>query len=63
MKRITISDKARRALLQLGLTKKEVSIYLVLLEKGALSVQDISRQAQMNRVTIYAGLEILKRRD
>lgn len=60
MKPITVSEKSRKALLKLGLTEKEVSTYLVLLQKGPLSIQDISRATKINRVTIYAAVEILK---
>jgi predicted DNA-binding transcriptional regulator len=53
-------DKVEKALLQFGLTEKEISIYLMLLENGVGSVQEISRQSGINRVTIYAGLDQLK---
>lgn len=55
-------EKIKKALLQLELTEKEIAAYITLLEKGAGSVQDISRTLGINRVTIYSAIEALKRK-
>ena len=62
MKEDVIQEKAKRALLQFGLTEKEIAVYLILLEKGASSIQEISRESGINRVTIYAAADELKRK-
>lgn len=55
-----ISEKLKKALLQLNLTEKEIASYITLLEQGALSIQDISKNTGINRVTTYAAIEELK---
>jgi sugar-specific transcriptional regulator TrmB len=55
-----ISEKLKKALLQFDLTEKEIISYLVLLEQGALSIQAISRNTGINRVTTYSAIEDLK---
>ena len=60
MKKKIISEKLKKALLQLNLTEKEILCYLALLEGGSSSIQDISRDTGINRVTIYAAIEELK---
>jgi HTH-type transcriptional regulator, sugar sensing transcriptional regulator len=62
MKKQILSDGLIKALLQLDLTEKEIASYSTLLEKGALSIQDISRQTGINRVTTYAAIEELKQK-
>ena len=57
-----ISENLKKALLQFNLTEKEIGTYLVLLEQGALSVQDISKSTGINRVTTYAAIEELKQK-
>ena len=57
-----ISENLKKALLKLNLTEKEIGTYLVLLEQGALSVQDIARNTGINRVTTYAAIEELKQK-
>ena len=57
-----ISENLKKALSQLNLTEKEIGTYLVLLEQGALSVQDISKNTGINRVTTYAAIEELKQK-
>lgn len=59
MGKFKISHQIERALLQFGLTEKEVVVYVVLLENGTNSVQEISRVCGVNRVTIYAALDLL----
>jgi len=55
-----ISENLKKALLQLNLTEKEVATYVVLLEQGALPIQDIARNTGINRVTTYAAIDDLK---
>lgn len=57
-----ISENLKKALLQLNLTEKEIATYLALLQQGALSIQDISRSTDINRVTTYAAIEDLKQK-
>jgi sugar-specific transcriptional regulator TrmB len=44
-------------LLNLGLTKLEAQIYLILLEYGRCSVTDLAHKLNMNRVTLHFNLE------
>lgn len=60
MKKNLISEKLKQALLKFNLTEKEILAYMALLEKGASSVQNISRHTGINRVTIYAAIDELK---
>lgn len=60
MKRQLISGGLTKALLQLNLTEKEITTYVVLLERGGSSIQEISRASGINRVTTYAAIEALK---
>lgn len=57
-----IGDKAKKVLLQLGLSESEISIFLTLLQGGPSSVQDISRVSGINRVTIYSSLNTLEKK-
>ncbi len=52
--------EATRRLLELGLSEKEASVYLALLELGPSSVQDLAEKASVNRSTAYALLGTLK---
>ncbi|MFH1029852.1 MAG: helix-turn-helix domain-containing protein [bacterium] len=50
----------KELLMQIGLTQNEVKCYLSLIEKGSLTIQDLSRKTNINRVNIYqtiSGLE------
>jgi len=49
-------------LAEYGLSDKEASVYLAMLELGPASVQDISKKAGVNRATTYVMIEALKRR-
>jgi sugar-specific transcriptional regulator TrmB len=60
MKREIAPEKVEKALLQLNLTEKEIATYVSLLELGASSVQNISRQSGINRVSIYEAIDELK---
>ena len=55
-------EKVEKALLQLGFTEKEIATYIVLLEIGAGSVQQISRMTEINRVSVYAAIDELKQK-
>jgi sugar-specific transcriptional regulator TrmB len=55
-----ISENLKKALLQFNLTEKEISSYLALLEQGASSILDISKNTGINRVTTYSAIEDLK---
>lgn len=60
MKKSIASENLTKALLQLNLTEKEIAAYLVLLENGSSTVQDIARQTGINRVTTYNAIDELK---
>lgn len=62
MKNKNASEKTKKALLQLGFTEKEIMAYIALLEIGAGSVQQISRETGINRVSVYAAIEELKQK-
>jgi sugar-specific transcriptional regulator TrmB len=49
-------------LAEYGLSDKEASVYLTMLELGPASVQDISKKSGVNRATTYVMIESLKRR-
>lgn len=62
MKKEIIGDKAKKVLLQLGLSESEINIFITLLESGPASVQNISRASGINRVTIYSALGVLEKK-
>jgi predicted transcriptional regulator len=62
MKQEIIAEKAKKVLLQLGLSESEISIFLTLLQAGPSSVQDISRISGINRVTIYSAVATLEKK-
>lgn len=49
-----------KELLKLGLSEKEIKVYMAAMELGPKPVQDIARRANINRVTGYVILENLK---
>jgi sugar-specific transcriptional regulator TrmB len=49
-------------LTELGMSDKESSVYLAMMELGPSSVQEIAKKAGVNRATTYVMLESLKRR-
>lgn len=55
-------DDIKHSLTECGLSQKEVSVYLAMLELGAASVQDIAEKAEVNRSTTYLMIESLQRR-
>jgi len=61
MKKEIINEKAKKVLLQLGLSESETSVFLTLLQAGPSSVQDISRASGINRMTIYSALSSLEK--
>lgn len=46
-----------------GLSKKEASVYTVLLEKGVLSLSDISRETHINRPALYELLPSMQNKN
>jgi sugar-specific transcriptional regulator TrmB len=48
---------------KLGLSKKEASLYLHLLEKGSATVLEISKDTRISRPTIYRTLQELQMRE
>jgi HTH-type transcriptional regulator, sugar sensing transcriptional regulator len=60
MKKKIIPENLARALLKLNISEKEIATYLVLLENGTLTIQDIARKTGINRVTTYAAIDELK---
>jgi predicted DNA-binding transcriptional regulator len=60
MKTKNVTEKVNKALLQLNFTEKEISTYVALLELGSSTVQNISRQTGVNRVSIYEAIAELK---
>ena len=55
-------DNIKRSLAECGLSQKEASVYLAMLELGTASVQDIAMKAGVNRSTTYLMIESLQRR-
>lgn len=51
-----------KALKQLGLTDKEIKVYLAALELGPQPVQEIAKRAGVNRATTYVMIEQLTQR-
>ncbi|MFA6429545.1 MAG: helix-turn-helix domain-containing protein [Patescibacteria group bacterium] len=51
----------KQALMEIGISPKEVEVYLAMLELGPASVQDIAKKAGVNRTTTYVMLEGLQR--
>jgi len=47
------------SLKKIGLDKKEVAVFLILLEEGKLRVRDIAKAARINRTTAYGILKEL----
>lgn len=45
---------------QLGLSEKEMTIYLQLLESGSLSVRRLAEASKLNRGTVYETLKLLQ---
>jgi DNA-binding MarR family transcriptional regulator len=54
--------EATQRLIELGLSDKEASVYLAMLELGPTGVQDIADKAGVNRSTTYTTIEALKQR-
>ncbi|MBY0539520.1 hypothetical protein K2P56_03760 [Patescibacteria group bacterium] len=52
-------NKLKESLISLGLSDKEASVYLALLELGRSTVSKISRKADVNRATGYVILDSL----
>ncbi len=54
-------EDIKQSLIELGLTAKEIDVYLSMLEVGPSSVQDIAKKAGVNRSTTYVMIEGLKK--
>lgn len=51
-----------KTLEKIGLNKKEIDIYIVLVKNGKLVANDISKITDINRTTVYTVLrELLKK--
>ena len=48
---------------KLGLSEKEIKVYLALLELGEAAVQKISQKSKVNRATTYVILEGLAKKN
>ncbi|MCX6763972.1 MAG: hypothetical protein NTZ97_04595 [Candidatus Moranbacteria bacterium] len=55
-----LSEKLKNALSQFNLKESEIITYVALLEIGTATIQEISRQTKINRVTTYAAIDKLK---
>lgn len=55
-------DALQRELMHLGLSEKEAAVYVAALEIGPSVVQEISKQAKVNRATTYVMIESLEKR-
>ena len=55
-------NSLQETLTKLGLSKNEVSVFLVLLQEGGLKAQTISKLANLNRTTTYGVIQSLTRR-
>ncbi|PCI27837.1 hypothetical protein COB55_04940 [Candidatus Wolfebacteria bacterium] len=53
----------REQLMKIGLKDTEVEVYLTLLEHGKLTASQISRFTNINRTTIYASADELKKKE
>ena len=58
----SISDRARRALQELGLTEYEIRAYVMLVEKGPMTASELSETAQVPYSKIYEILSSLKQK-
>jgi predicted DNA-binding transcriptional regulator len=54
-------EDIKQSLVELGLSHKEIDVYLSMLELGPSSVQDIAKKAGVNRSTTYVMIEGLKK--
>ncbi|MCI0563441.1 MAG: TrmB family transcriptional regulator [Nitrososphaera sp.] len=57
---MSISDKSRKAMEDLGLTSYEIRVYLSLLDTGALTASDISKKSGVPYSKIYEVLNSLE---
>ena len=46
----------------LGLTQEEIKLYLILVEKGSLTILELSRIANINRTHVYRLVEIMRKK-
>ena len=57
-----MNTSLKQSLQEVGLSEKEVAVYLASLEIGSASVQDIAKKAGVNRATTYVMIEALSER-
>jgi sugar-specific transcriptional regulator TrmB len=57
---MSLSDRAARALEELGLTGSEVKAYVALLRGGTMNASDVSREARIPYSKVYLALESLR---
>jgi len=55
-------NEATARLLEIGLSDKEASVYLAMLELGPASAQEIAKKSGINRSTSYLVIETLQKR-
>jgi HTH-type transcriptional regulator, sugar sensing transcriptional regulator len=60
---LSISDKSRKAMENLGLTGYEIRVYLSLLETGAITAADISKRSGVPYSKIYEVLNTLEEKE
>lgn len=59
---VQIMNRINSFLENLGLNNEEITIYLALIEKGPLTILELSRDTGINRTRVYRLLEKLKRK-
>lgn len=54
-----MESEAKQVLKEIGLSEKEIAVYISLLELGEAPVKDITIKSELNRVTVYPVLKSL----
>ncbi len=54
-------DDIKTSLTELGLSGKEIDVYMAMLELGPTSIQEIGKKSGVNRTTCYVMIEALSR--
>src|SRR5437667_10185620 len=62
-KKMSVSEKTKRALKEFGLTEYEVKVYVSLVESGTQAASELSRTASIPYSKIYEILENLERKE
>jgi sugar-specific transcriptional regulator TrmB len=55
-------DQIKTSLLEIGLSQKEIDVYITMLQIGPMPIQDIAERAGVNRSTTYVLMEQLQKR-